>query len=349
MGTEIDRLEVQVEAQATDANKQLDRLIGKLNNIANSLTKVNSGGLAGLANSVERFTRAAGGLSNIKTADFSRFTSNIAKLNAINVQQLYGASSAISTVAKAINGLDGVSGSSMQAAEMAKNISKIGGVNVQRAITNLPQLATAMSNFMDVMSGVPDVSRNVIQMTSALAELASQGGKVGTAANTVSGSLNAQANSTDHATKSARKLSVLLLPDEIVYRVLKGDVETALVTKESWTYRNSSNVPERGYGLKKTNGIYECANNGEIGKTIFFDKKDAVRTAESFLKEHDVLRAEEIRPVKTVAYAYIRDCDGRIMKAFYSELDNGMLYIKGFMTFHHIIKDKEKGIKDFMR
>ena len=48
MGAEIDRLEVQVEAQATKANNQLDKLVGKLNSLSNSLSHINSSGLAGL-------------------------------------------------------------------------------------------------------------------------------------------------------------------------------------------------------------------------------------------------------------------------------------------------------------
>lgn len=210
MGAEIDRLEVQVEAQARSANAQLDTLVGKLNNVANSLMRVNGGGLTGLANGVQRFAQAAGGLSNVKTADFTRLSKNIASLSALNAQQMYGASSAISTLGKSLNNLQGVSNSSMQVAEMAKNISKLGGVNVQRAITNLPQLATAMSNLMVALSKAPAVSNNIIQMTNALANLASQGGKAGAAANTVSNSLNAQARSATHAAKASRTLASVI-------------------------------------------------------------------------------------------------------------------------------------------
>ena len=48
MGAEIDRLEVQVEAQATKANNQLDKLVGKLDSLSNSLSHINSSGLSGL-------------------------------------------------------------------------------------------------------------------------------------------------------------------------------------------------------------------------------------------------------------------------------------------------------------
>ena len=43
MGAEIDRLEVQVEAQASKANTQLDKLIGKLGTLSGSIDRINSG------------------------------------------------------------------------------------------------------------------------------------------------------------------------------------------------------------------------------------------------------------------------------------------------------------------
>ena len=40
MGAEIDRLEVQVEAQATKANNQLDKLVTKLDNAPDTLSNL---------------------------------------------------------------------------------------------------------------------------------------------------------------------------------------------------------------------------------------------------------------------------------------------------------------------
>lgn len=207
---EIDRLEVQVEAQATKANSELDKLVGKLNRVATSLASVNGRGLTGLANGVQKFIEASAGLTNVKTADFTSLAKNIQGISSLNTSQMYSTASAMGTIAKAMNSMGTVSANSVQIADMAKNIAKLGGVNVQRAITNLPQLEEALSNFINTMSKAPVVSKNVIQMTNSLAELASQGNKVGTAANTVSNAMNAQAKSAERATKSNKGLSSAL-------------------------------------------------------------------------------------------------------------------------------------------
>jgi len=71
MGAEIDRLEVQVETQATKANNQLDKLVAKLDRVSGALAGLNSGGLTGLSNGVSKFAQASAQLSNVKTADFT--------------------------------------------------------------------------------------------------------------------------------------------------------------------------------------------------------------------------------------------------------------------------------------
>ena len=207
MGTEIDRLEVQVEAQATKANNQLDKLVGKLDALSSSLSHLNSSGLTGLANGVSKFAQASSQLSNVKTTDFTRLTKNIDKIENLNTQQIYSASSAIVTLSNAVNSLGSVSANSMQVVNVANSIGKLGGASVQKAITNLPALATAMNDLMTTLSKAPAVSNNIIQMTRALADLAAQGAKVGTAGTSLTNSVNRVGSAMSANTKKAISLS----------------------------------------------------------------------------------------------------------------------------------------------
>ena len=200
MGAEIDRLEVQVEAQATKANNQLDIMVQRLDRVASSLTKINSGGLTGLANGVSRFAQASSQLSNVKKTDFNRLVKSVERLYDLDVQKMYSASSAITSMSKAVSGLGTV----------FTAIGTISGSKVDKAIAKLPALADALSQFMTVMSKAPKVSQNVIYMTDALASLAAQGGKVGTAAKTTAKALDIQSASAEKAAKRTRSLSVFL-------------------------------------------------------------------------------------------------------------------------------------------
>lgn len=207
MGAEIDRLEVQVEAQATKANNQLDKLVGKLDSLSNSLSHINSSGLSGLSSGISKFAQASAQLSNVKTADFTRLIKNISSLSSVNTQQIFSAASSIVTLSNAINKLGGASGNSSQVVDIANGIGKLGSASVQKAIANLPLLATAMNDLMTTLSKAPSVNRNIIDMTNALANLASQGNRVGSSSNSLVNGLNRTSSSMVRTRKSSISLA----------------------------------------------------------------------------------------------------------------------------------------------
>lgn len=206
MGAEIDRLEVQVQASAAKANSALDNLTKKLETLSSSLSKINGSGLAGLANGVQKLGTAMQSMNNVRTADFSRLARNIEKLGNINTASLNSAASSMSHLTRAFNQLGTVSVNAQQVGELARNISRLGNKGVQNAVTNIPSLATALRNLMQTLSTAPRVSNNVIQMTNALANLASQGGRVGSASNSLIRGLN----STNTAMLRTRKNTLSL-------------------------------------------------------------------------------------------------------------------------------------------
>lgn len=137
---------------------------------------------------------------------------------------------------------------------------------------------------------------------------------------------------------------ILLSKGQTVYLVEKADIVKCTVSGERWIYGDC----ERGYRLIRESGLYAVTNNNELGETTFTDHEQAKETAGKYLKSHDrIILASDIKPIITVAYSYIRDCDNREMTAFYCDLGDDMYYIKEFMTFHHIIKGK-KAIKEFV-
>ena len=272
MGAEIDRLELQVEAQATKANNQLDKLVVKLDKVSGALSKLNGSGLSGLANGVSKFAQASAQLSNVKTADFTRLTKNIQSLSNINTQQIYGAASAMKTLSTAINSLGGVSSNSLQVAEVAKSISKLGGVNVQRAITNLPALAVAMNNLMDTLSRSPQVSREIIDMTNALANLASQGSKVGTASRGIISSLNPLGNSMRANAKKVRSFSsVIGSMYQKFFWVSRGINKLWNSVENSMNYVETLNYFDAAFGQVANNAVSQWEEAGYVSAEAYYN------------------------------------------------------------------------------
>lgn len=188
----IDSLQIEINSKATRANRAIDALVGKLDILSRSLGKLNSGStnLVGLANGVERLGKAMQVMNTVKTADFSRLARNLDKLGKVNVSALNSAASSMSNLTRTFSNLGTVSANAQQIGMLAANLAKLGGVNVQRAITNIPQLATALNNLMATLSRAPKVSQNLIQMTNALANLSAQGSRVGTATRSIQSGLN---------------------------------------------------------------------------------------------------------------------------------------------------------------
>lgn len=247
MAETIDSLQIEINAKATKANDAIDRLVGKLDRLATSLSKINGTNLNGLANGVQRLGNAMQVMNTIKTADFTRLATNLTKLGLVNVSALNSAASSMSHLTRAFNNLGTVSANAQAVGDMAKNIAKLGNKSVQTAITNIPQLATAMNNLMTTLSRSPQVSQNVIQMTNALANLASQGSKVGTASKSIASGLKNSSTAAVRAKKDfgglASAIGKFYAKYFMVIRGLKGlwsSIESTADYIEAYNYFNVS-------------------------------------------------------------------------------------------------------------
>ena len=207
MPQSIDELYLEINAKTVKANDAIDRLVGKLNGLTTSLGKLNTSNLNGLANGVQKLGNAMQVMNTIKTADFTRLAKNLSSMGNINTQGLNNTASSLSQITRAMNNIGAVSHNAVQLSEMAKNLSKFGGANVQRATVNIPLLANELRKLMMTLSSAPNVSRNIVDMTNALANLSTQGSKVGSASRSIQRSLNGTATSTDSASKGFNSLS----------------------------------------------------------------------------------------------------------------------------------------------
>lgn len=204
---EIDSLEIQLQANAQKANTAIYSLITKLGNLATSLGRVNGSELSTLSMNVTNLSTSMRAINDVGTASFTRLAKNIGKIAGVDSSALNTVASSLNSTASAFNQFTAVSENAAQIGEVAKNIAKLGNKSVQTSITNMPQLATSLTNLLTTLASAPTVSNNVIQMTNALANLASQGSKVGSASRTIQRSLNGVHRSAQTASKSTWSLA----------------------------------------------------------------------------------------------------------------------------------------------
>ena len=272
MGAELDRLEIQIETQATKANNQLDKLASKLNTVSKALSGLNGNGLSGLSDSVSKFAQVSAQLSNVKTADFTRLTKNIGKLAALNTQQIYGASSAMHTLSTAMNSLGSSSKNNTQVVELANAVSQLGTAKVQKAITNLPALATAMNNFMTTLANAPQVSQNVINMTNALAKLASQGSSIGSVSKNLNTNINRVGTTMERTAKKVRSFSnAMANTQRVLYQAVSVGNKLWDTVEDSMAYVETLNYFNAAFGQVAESAVSQWEKAGADSAQAYYN------------------------------------------------------------------------------
>lgn len=210
MGAEVDSLDIKISASATRANNQIDKLINNISKLSASLGTLNTGNLTGLANGVQKLSTSMQGMSSVKGADFTRIATGITKMSMIDTASINRAASAMTQMGKSLSKITGTAEASKNISDLAKGISQLGYKSATNAIDNIPKLATAMKQLMNTLSGAPKVSQNLIDMTNALAKLARTGSASGSAARSLTNSLNLFSSSTVKAKKSSFSLAAAI-------------------------------------------------------------------------------------------------------------------------------------------
>ena len=210
MPTNIDSLQIEINAQSSKANDAISKLADKLDRLSISLGRLNTGNLSALAQSVGRLGTSMQTMNGIKTADFTRLATNLERLNNIDTSKISSLSVNVNRMATAFGNLSSLSEGAKNIGELAGGIKQLGYSSSTKALENIPKLAVAMKDLMKTLSGAPKVSQNLIDMTNALARLSRTGSSSGRAANSLARSLDTYTRSTSTATKGTKSLSAAL-------------------------------------------------------------------------------------------------------------------------------------------
>lgn len=204
---ELESLEIKIQAQAQQASGQIDALVTRLGRLSSALSGLSTGNLNSLSTGVNRLAGAMTAMRGIDTRTFSAVARNVSKLGSINSKQINAAAGSMRQISNAVKGLSGMSASVKGLTELASAIKQLGYQSSTKAIENIPKLATAMRQLMSELSKAPSVSRNIIDMTNALAKLSRTGGAAGTSAKSITSSFNGFSSSASAVTKKSFSLA----------------------------------------------------------------------------------------------------------------------------------------------
>lgn len=179
---QIDDLNIQIRANATTATNAINTLVNSLSRLQTALSGANASAFNNLASGVSALGNAMATFkTNANASTFNSLSKCIEKLNNTNISNIGNITGALTQFSTSLNNIGALNENAVAVANFATGLSKLGGVQIQRAIVNIPQLGAALVQLFNILKGAPTINRNIIDMTNALANLASQGNRVGTA------------------------------------------------------------------------------------------------------------------------------------------------------------------------
>ena len=141
---ELETLEVKIQAQARQANGQIDALITRLGKLSSSLQSIDSSGINRLATGVNRLSNSMSAMRSVDSRSFSTLARNIKTLSSIDTRKINSAAGAMRQISKSVSSFSGMSKSVQGLAELAGGIKQLGYTSSTKAIENIPKLAVAI-------------------------------------------------------------------------------------------------------------------------------------------------------------------------------------------------------------
>lgn len=223
-------------------------------------------GTANLAKSKQDIIDFVTGLNSVGTLSFdfsgvSNLVSNMQKLGSKSVTQattnLKPMKEQLLRFVSGLNGIGKLEFDATNLAALVTSLSKMGGKSVTTAITNIPQLAKALKELMAELSTAPTVSQNLIDMTTALGNLAAQGSKVGSASNALEKAFNRTHAATTKSKKGFKGLSSIIGKFyQKYFMVVNGVKRGWKAIESSMDYIETLNYFDAAFGQVALNADY---------------------------------------------------------------------------------------------
>lgn len=179
MPTEIDSLQISINAKAKIAEQSIDTLVAKLDKLSTSLGRINGSSLSGLASGVSKLGNATQTLKCVKATEYNRIASGFERFARIDSSGLSKTASGLNTLARSMASLSAIPnlGNTTSAINAIKNLARVDMSGFDTAKMNT--IATTMGNFADKLSSVGKIDGSVTRIVSAMARLSNSGQYIG--------------------------------------------------------------------------------------------------------------------------------------------------------------------------
>ena len=175
MSETVESLDIKINATAKSAKDEITNLVGKIDVLTSSLSKINGSNLSGLANGVSKLGNATKTLSGVKATDYNRIAKGFERFAKIDVGGLSRTASGLNTLANGLNNLGNIQnlGGITSAVNAVKNLSKVNMAGFDTS--KMTEIANSVSNLATKLSGVSEIESTVTRVVGSLARLSNSG------------------------------------------------------------------------------------------------------------------------------------------------------------------------------
>lgn len=275
MGTEMDRLEIAVESQASKANQQLDLMIRRLSRVASALTGIETKGLSHLSDGVRGFSSAVKTMDATRIADISKMARQLGRLTKVDLSSLNNVAKPVKDFSSALQSLTGLSGISVPKLDtknvnsVVSTLEKLSGINVDAG-----KLASITSSFK-TLSGLANIAIPEIDAKN----LNSVASVIGKLSKINPGSLPQVADGLEKVSKSLAFLGAVNLKDSGVNNVVNalnrlfkadfGKFKPGAFDDITKSISSLAGIPDVSNALNRfISSLSKLANAGDKAKTV---------------------------------------------------------------------------------
>lgn len=182
MADTIDSLRIEIDSQATKANKSIDNLVKKLNTLSTAIKSIEKVNLTNFTQGINQFTNSMQKMQNVKAEQFSTIANGIKKISTIDSAKLNAVSVGLKNLSTGLNGFNNISYNFGNLSNLSNAINQLGYKASGKGTENLSKIKTDLIDFINGLNSVGSINFDMTGLSNLISSLNKLGGKAATQA-----------------------------------------------------------------------------------------------------------------------------------------------------------------------